>query len=128
LSALLVFSGAECFGQVLEAAQKNFLAGDYEACLRACEGADTDGYRSEEWQLLRARALLAVGRYPEAETVVSNALVRSVNSLRLRVLGFDTANSSGSTWRAKRRLQEINELVNSRPWAYRDPVDAVPLC
>lgn len=125
-SLLVLFVGV-AVAQEFEAAQKLFLTGKYDACLRACEAADPEGYRQEEWQLLLARTLLVVGRYPEAETVVSNALVRSVNSLRLRVLGFDTANASGSTWRARRRLQEINELVNSRPWAYRDAVDMVAL-
>ncbi len=127
VSALLAFSVFETAAQEFEAAQKNFVSGNYEACLRSCEKADPEGYRREEWQILHAQTLLMVGRYPEAELVVSNALARSVNSLRLRVLGYDTANASGSTWRARRRLQEINELLNSRPWAYRDPVDMVAL-
>jgi tetratricopeptide (TPR) repeat protein len=124
---LLLSPLAETAAQEFEAAQKLFLTGKYDACLRACEAADPEGYRREEWQILHANTLLVVGRYPEAETVVSNALVRLPNSLRLRVAGFETANASGSTWRARRRLQEINELVNSRPWAYRDPVDMVAL-
>jgi len=124
---LLLFPLIRSVAQEFEAAQKLFLAGKYDACLRACEAADPEGYRREEWQILHANTLLTVGRYPEAETVVSNALVRLVNSLRLRVVGYDTANASGSTWRARRRLQEINELVGSRSWAYREPVDMVAL-
>jgi tetratricopeptide (TPR) repeat protein len=128
ISSVLLFSSAsKAIAQEFEAAQKLFLGGKYEECLRACEKADPDGYRREEWQLLQARLLLTIGRYPEAESVVSNALVRSVNSLRLRVLGFDTANASGKTATARRRLQEINELVTSRPWAYREAPDMVAL-
>jgi tetratricopeptide (TPR) repeat protein len=127
VSVVLFCFVSKAIAQEFVAAEKLFLTGKYAACLRACEGAGTDGYQREEWQILHARTLLTVGRYPEAELIVSNALVRSVNSLRLRVLGFDTANASGNPPRARRRLQEINELVNSRPWAYREAVDMVAL-
>ncbi|MCL4789154.1 MAG: hypothetical protein KJ070_20555, partial [Verrucomicrobia bacterium] len=70
VSALLAFSVFETAAQEFEAAQKNFVSGNYEACLRSCEKADPEGYRREEWQILHAQTLLMVGRYPEAELVV----------------------------------------------------------
>lgn len=101
------------------------LAGKYEECLRACEKGDTDDYRAESWQLIRAEALLAQGLYPEAEAAISHGLARAPNSIRLRVRGYDTANAAGNPGRARLRLREINDLVVARPWAYRDAPDLV---
>lgn len=101
------------------------LAGKYEECLRACEKGDTDDYRAESWQLIRAEALLAQGLYPEAEAAISHGLTRAPNSIRLRVRGYDTANAAGNPGRAWLRLREINDLVVARPWAYRDAPDLV---
>lgn len=116
-----VFTG---FSQEFEQAQKLFLAGKYDECLKSCERALTD---REDWQILRAQTLLQIGRYPEAEKVVKDALEDSSTSLRLRVLGFDTANGSGHPDLAKERLGQINDLVSSRPWAYRDAPNIVAL-
>ncbi|MCW5553898.1 MAG: hypothetical protein KIS67_17295 [Verrucomicrobiae bacterium] len=101
------------------------LAGKYEECLRACEKGDTDDYRAEGWQLIRAEALLAQGLYPEAEAAISQGITRAPNSIRLRVRGYDTANAAGNLGRARLRLREINDLVVARPWAYRDAPDLV---
>lgn len=127
LAALLC--GVLRFGvaQELEEAQRQFLTGKYEDCLRACAKPVVEASRNEEWPLLHAQALLAVGRYPQAEAVLSNALSQSSRSIRLRWLGVDTATASGNPGIADVRLREINELVGARPWAYRDPVDLVTL-
>jgi len=115
-----------CIGhaQEFDQAQKLFLSGKYEECLKACERALTD---REDWQLLRAQTLLQIGRYPEAEKVIKDALEDSSTSLRLRVLGFDTANASGQPDLAKERLGQINDLISSRSWAYRDAPNIVAL-
>lgn len=113
--------------QSLESARKLFLTGKYPECLEACDEAQKEVFRGEEWRLLQAETLFMVGRYQQAELVVSNSLERVGNSVRLRSLGVDTANFTGQTNVAIKRLREINQLVASRPWAYREPADVVAL-
>jgi tetratricopeptide (TPR) repeat protein len=118
--------GGAC-AQELEEARKNFRTGKYDECLRTCAKPEIETSRSEEWPLLHAQTLLAVGRYPSAEGVVSNALLRSTSSIRLRLLGVETANAIGDTTLARTRLKEINQLAAARTWAYRDPPNIVAL-
>lgn len=113
--------------QELEAARKLFLTGKYDECLLACAKPEIAESRNQEWPLLQAQALLTVGQYPQAEAVVSNALLRTTGSIRLRFLGVDTAKANGNTGIASFRLRAINELAGARPWAYRDPSDMVAL-
>lgn len=127
LAALLLAFAGSTRAQDIEGAQQLLLTGKYDDCLQACEKAASDKARDEEWPLLHARALLTVGRYPEAETVVSNALVQNPTSIRLRVLGYETANDSGNTALANSRLKDINRLVSSRLWAYSDAPNIVAL-
>jgi len=127
LAALLCFFFRFAGAQELEEARKLFLTGKYDECLEACAKPEIEANRSEEWPLLRAQALLAVGRYPPAEGVISNALLRSASSIRLRLLGAETANAIGNAALARTRLMEINQLAGARTWAYRDPPNIVAL-
>src|SRR5512136_1208291 len=67
----------------LTAARRQLLTGQYTACLRAAEPNVRPGSDNEEWPLLQVQALLAVGRYPEAYTAITNALARQPRSIRL---------------------------------------------
>ena len=111
----------------LDDARKLLLAGKFEPCIEACGKPRSEGYQNEEWGLIHAKALLAVGCYPQAESAVSNALNRSENSIRLRLLGAETARHNGNTKLAQTRLKEINDLAAARIWAYRDPPTVVAL-
>jgi len=123
LLGLCLHAGAD----KLDDARKLFLSGQYLPCLTACGKITKDEDREEEWRLLEAKTLLEVGRYPEAENVVSNALTRSSSSIRLRLMGVATANAIGNTTLARTRLREINQLASTRTWAYRDPPNIVAL-
>lgn len=125
--ALLLASVSYASAQDIQQAGKLLLTGKYEACIQACESATNEQNQSEDWPILHAKALLAVGRYLEAETVVSNALTEFPTSVRLRVLGFETANDVGATDHAEFRIRAINALVGARMWAYRDPPNIVAL-
>src|SRR5262245_59606019 len=115
------------FAEALDDAQKLFLKGEYEECLTACAKNSKDDEHEEDWRLLEADTLLTLGNYPKAENVVSNALSSTSRSIRLRLLGFHTANAVGQTDLARTRLREINQLAASRTWAYRDPPNIVAL-
>lgn len=108
-------------GQSRDEAQKLFLAGEYQRCITICEKADPDGFQLESWRLLQTKALLALGRYPEAEGVISNSLVHVDNSLLLRELGLETAKRTGNLALRQKRIREINQLVSDRSWAFREP-------
>lgn len=127
LTALLLILGLRVLAGDLEDAHKLFLTGKYQVCLEACEQVAKEGNAGEDWPMLHARTLLQVGKYPEAESVVSNALKRTSGSVRLNLLGVDTAKSVGNTTLAEARLREINQLGATRTWAYRDPPNIVAL-
>lgn len=80
--AVAVFVRRRCAADELDDALKLFRTGKYEACLTAAAKADSDD-RAEDWRLLEARTLLTLGRYPEAESVISNALTQMGGSIRL---------------------------------------------
>jgi hypothetical protein len=127
LAVLLVALCLPARADDLDDARKLLLTGKYESCIEASEKPSPGNFRREEWNSLRARALLSLGRYEQAELVVSNALERSSSSVRLRWIGIETANFTGQPNVARKRMREINELVGERPWAYRDPADLVAL-
>src|SRR5206468_10507297 len=72
---LLLFVGSAAAAD-LEQCRKMFLSGDYTNCIRAAEAAISDQVRDEEWPMLLMQSLLAVGRYPEADSALTDALRR----------------------------------------------------
>src|SRR5215510_8356127 len=62
------------FAADLEKARQEFLSGSYSNCIRHAEQAIRQNDFEEDWRLLLAKSLLTVGKYPEALTVISNAL------------------------------------------------------
>ena len=51
-----------------------FINGDYKKCIRLCNDAIADSENSEEWRLLLARSMMAIGQYTNAISVVSTVL------------------------------------------------------
>jgi len=113
--------------QSLEDAQELFLSGKYDDCAKLCEREADKNFRQEGWLILQAQSLLARGRYPEAEVVVSNGLVQFSSSVRLRWEGATTAKFAGQSNLVNIRLREMNQFAAARPWAYREPADIVVL-
>ena len=111
----------------LETAQQEFRKGNYSSCIRRCEAALKDHEPGESWRLLLAEAYVTVGRYAEAQTVITTALDRYSSSLRLRFLGYQIWQQSGQTNRAERLLDELVQTANSRPSAYRGGANLVVL-
>src|SRR5262245_49076297 len=71
LAALLSFN---VVAADLKEAQDQFITGNYSKSIALAHEALRDRPDSEEWSLLLSQALRETGRYPEAQTVVSNAL------------------------------------------------------
>jgi tetratricopeptide (TPR) repeat protein len=109
------------------AVQKLFLKGEYSDCIRLAKDGVKNSPWSTDWRMLLARAQLAVGRYPEALTTITNALDRNDSSLALRLLAYDVFNANGRTNRAQRMLDELGRLARGRIRSIRDPADLVAL-
>jgi tetratricopeptide (TPR) repeat protein len=114
-------------GAELSEARKQFISGQYAECIKTCEQAIADAEYEEEWRLLLAQSQMTLGRYPAALTTVSNALNRYSSSVRARLLGHEVYRQNGQPERALELLHEIADLVNSRSWAYNDPLNLVAI-
>ncbi|HEX4644451.1 MAG TPA: hypothetical protein VH598_02470, partial [Verrucomicrobiae bacterium] len=126
-AAGFLFSASVSPAADLENCRQLFLKGNYTDCLREAEQAVKDASWEDGWQVLLARAQLAVGRYPEAEKTVTNALERRFNSsIELRLLAYDIFNFTGQTNRAADVLDELNNL-GGRMRYNRDPASLVAL-
>lgn len=109
----------------LEDAWADLRAGRYEDAVTAAATAVEVPLAVEEWHLLHVEALMNLGRYPQAEEVLTQALTRQPGSIRLRLLGRDVMLGNGHPERAAEMIDRIRVLVTTQPWGYRDPVNLV---
>jgi tetratricopeptide (TPR) repeat protein len=119
--AWVVQAGADEWGE----AQESWRTGDYVGVLERADrmlGADE---RVEEAHLLRVEALWTLGRYEEARGALTNALASVGRSVRLRWLGCEVMRSVGEVELGAGLVSEILEMVERRPWGYRDVADRV---
>src|SRR5258706_5169239 len=114
---LVGFASLQVDAADLEAARPLLIQGHYAECIRACERAIAARESSEEWRLLLAQSLMAVGRYTNAYSVISTNLERYPWSIRLRLLGREVYQQNGLPQQAAGLLGEINNLGGYRMWA-----------
>jgi tetratricopeptide (TPR) repeat protein len=114
-------SGAE-----LETARAQLAKGEYAAATRILQTALEERPRGDDWHIALIQALLAQGLYPEAQTVLTNALARSNRSLPLYWLARDVFRANGHPDRAAEIVEEIPKLVSQRPWSFRDAENLIP--
>ncbi|MBX3748280.1 MAG: tetratricopeptide repeat protein [Verrucomicrobiae bacterium] len=104
---------------------EHLLQGRYESAVNAATAALETDSRIEAWHALRIQSLLALGRYPEADAAMTNALAVHPRSVTLRWLARDAFSLNGRPDRAAEAVSEIPRLVSQRPWAYRETSDLV---
>src|SRR3954470_21935345 len=85
----------------LEEAQQQFLSGNYSECITSLEKAIADHAGGEERHLLLSKALMTVGRYPDAYESITNALEQEPWSIRLKWQARDVFLANGQTEAAK---------------------------
>jgi tetratricopeptide (TPR) repeat protein len=122
----LALSGRAADADVNEG-RKLYIRGAYTECIKLAGEAMEDQTREEEWPILLTQSLLSLGRYPEAQVTISNALQRFRWSIRLRLAGHEAYRRVGQVEAARALLGEINDYGVSRTWAYRDPPNLVAL-
>lgn len=126
LALWVAWSGAAMAADLAEA-KRLYLAGDYPASVALARKAVPDWRDAEEWPLVLAQGLLAMGKYPEARAAITNALAHDSDSVRLRWLAHEVFQSNGDTNAASTMLEEMARLVATRTWAFRDAPNLVVL-
>lgn len=124
--------GWGCFPGVARSAdlaelQKTLIKGQYAQAVKLGEQGLAAGTGEEDWPLGVGQALMIQGLYTNAEQVVTNALEQFPFSLRIRLLAREVALFNNQSNRAEELLEEVGQLVNRRPWAYRDAPNLVAL-
>ena len=104
-----------------------FIKGDYVKCIKACQEAIAEREPEEEWRLLLAQSLMAVGRYTNAHAVVQTNLARFPWSVQLRLLAHEVFRRNGQAAEAAGALDEVNRLGGYRMWAYQDTANLVTM-
>jgi tetratricopeptide (TPR) repeat protein len=104
-----------------------FIQGEYSKCIKACQEAIAEREPEEEWRLLLAQSLMAVGRYTNAHSVVQTNLTRFPWSVQLRLLAHEVFRRNGQAAEASGALDEINRLGGYRMWAYQDTANLVTM-
>jgi tetratricopeptide (TPR) repeat protein len=106
-----------------EDARAELLRGNYEKAISLAKDGLEDESRDEAWHEVLIHGLLAVGRYPEADEAMSDALRLVPRSVRLRWLAREAFSSHGRPEAGIEASTEIPRLVSQRPWSYRTPPD-----
>ena len=114
-------------GVDLDEVRPLFIKGEYTRCIKLCEEAIADHDNSDQWRILLARSLLAVGRYTNAYSVVQTNLERYPWGVQLRLVAHEVFRQNGQAEQAASALEEINRLGSYRMWAYRDAPNLVAM-
>ena len=100
-----------------------FRSGKYEdaAALAKAVDAGLGKYSADErWPLIAIRSQMATGKYSNALVSLDEALERFPNSIRLRWIGAEVCRYNNDPKRAGELLREIDRLVSSSSYRYRD--------
>jgi len=121
LASLASWAGGADLAEVTQL----FRGGKYSECVAASEKAIAENDFSENYRLLKIRAEMELGRYPEALKTFDEALKRFPYSLQLRWLGREVCRFNRQPERAAKIDLEISQMVQQAPWRYSDAVNQV---
>lgn len=103
--------------------QTAWQTGDYARCLELATAAIEARSYGEEWPILKARAELALGKYPEALASVAAGIERYSWSVRLQQLRIEAALANGNRELAATAISEVEKLASTASWRYTDADD-----
>jgi hypothetical protein len=95
---------------------KGLLAGNYAAVIKQSRSELQDAPANSEWSILLVQALLATGRYADADVAMKEALTREPRNIRLRWLAREVAFANGRPDEAAKRVDEIRLAVRDGGW------------
>ncbi len=122
---LLFLAGALPGAEPWEDARAQLLRGEYEEVIRTATTASAPKDAGEEWPLILSDALMAVGKYAEAESALHQALLKETQSIRLRWKAREVALAQGQTRAAATLLTEMADRVVRRRGAFRTASEIV---
>jgi tetratricopeptide (TPR) repeat protein len=121
LTLLVLFWVSSTWGAAdLAETKRLFISGQYRDCIRAAEDALKETRDAEEWQLVMGPSLLAIGEYPRAMVLATNALAQDRWSVRIKWFAREAFIRNGQVDSANRLLDDIINAVSSHPRDYRD--------
>jgi hypothetical protein len=122
-----LFSSSLIAAEDIEKARQLLITGKYEAVIQSAEKALADRDRDDDWRTVLMRAQLALGKYPQALTVATNAIKRYSSNIRMKLAAYDALQANGERAAASALLEEINEGLSVRFRQYRAPEELVAL-
>nr|MBP8257287.1 hypothetical protein [Opitutaceae bacterium] len=122
---LLFFCGGLFGAEPWENARVRLLRGEYEEVIRDASAASVSKDAGEEWPLILADALMAVGRYADAESELHQAMLKETQSIRLRWKAREVALAQGQAKAAATLLAEMADRVVRRRGAFRAAAEIV---
>ena len=112
LSAAAAFPPA-ARADALSDAQDYLRSGDYEVVIALARGIESDDEAvTETWRALEARALIALGRYAEADDRLADTGALVLFSLPLRLLQREAALHAGRTGGTTLTVREVMRAMN----------------
>jgi tetratricopeptide (TPR) repeat protein len=128
LAALFVgLAACSAVGADFEDAEKLYRTGRYDEVVKLTAQEIGDGSRLERWHLLKIRAEMARGAYPEAMATLENALRRVPGGLSLYLIGRDVYRLNGRDDTAKVALDAAENLAQLAPGRFASAEGRVAL-
>lgn len=113
LPIVLAGTPAALHADALDDARADLRVGKYEDVIDAARAISTeDRTETESWRELEARALLALGRYPEAAERLDELGASVLFNLHLRLLQREAALHTGNTEAATLDVREVVRAMN----------------
>lgn len=125
VASLLVFTATELLPAAEPTPAQLFQSGKYVECVDALAQAIATTPFQESFRVLKLKAELELGRYPESLVTLEEALKKFPNSIELRWLGRDVCRFNNQSQRVSLFLDEIGQLVNQTPWRYSDAANRI---
>jgi tetratricopeptide (TPR) repeat protein len=108
-------------------ATKALRTGDHATCIQISDKAIRNRSFGEEFYLLKAEAENATGEYRAAYDTLVDGLARYSWSIRMRLIGIESARMSGQSEQATVWQNEIVDFAGRAPWRYSDADNLVTL-
>ena len=109
------------------AVEKQLRAGKYQEVIETATKEFAEEKRDEEWPRLLLEALTTVGRYADAATTASNAVVRYPRSMQLRWLASQAYRHNGNRAAADAIIEDVGRLVSTGVGFGRDAAGIVAI-
>ena len=126
-TAASVGTAASPAGETLDAARRQFFAGQYHECRDTARKAIAAGATTDDWAVLKAETELTIGEYAAARATAEAGLRRFPDSLSLRVLCARACQRMGQGERVAALLAEIERFAARTPWRYSRADDLLAL-